>query len=74
MNKIVREDYPASALPNDLREGLAADARVRVVVEVVESAAGVPSLEELWAMRKPTTRSTDEIVAEIRQQRGEWDG
>ena len=74
MNRIVREDYPASALPNDLRVGLAADARVRVVVEVVESAACIPSLEELWAMRQPTTRSMDEIVAEIRQQRDEWDG
>ena len=74
MNTIVREDYPASALPNDLRQGLAADARVRIVVEVVEKTASAPSLEELRAMRKPTGRSMDDIVAEIRQQRDEWDG
>ena len=74
MNRIVRENYPVSDLPENLREGLASDARVRVVVEVVESAAGIPSLEELWAMRRPTTRSMEEIVADIRQQRDEWDG
>ena len=74
MNRIVREDHPASALPDDLREGLAADAKVRVVVESTEDAAAAPSLEELFAMRKPTVRSMDDIVAEIRQQRDEWDG
>ena len=74
MNKIVRENYPASALPDDLREGLDADARVRVVVESAETSKEAPSLEELFAMRQPTTRSMDEIVAEIRQQRDEWDG
>ncbi len=74
MNRIVREDYPVSDLPKDLREGLDADAKARVIVEVAESAVGAPSLEELFAMRKPTGRSMDEIVAEIRQQRDECDG
>lgn len=34
MNKVVREHYPASKLPRDLREGLDEQATVRVVVEV----------------------------------------
>lgn len=34
MNKIVREHYPVANLPDDLKEGLAADATVRVVLEV----------------------------------------
>jgi hypothetical protein len=37
MNRIIREHYPAANLPEDLREGLAQDATVRVVVEVEES-------------------------------------
>ena len=73
MNRIVRENYPVSELPNDLREGPATDAHVRVVVELVESPRNIPSLEELFAMRKPTNRSMEDIVAEIRQQRDKWD-
>jgi hypothetical protein len=34
MNKIVREHYPVANLPDDLKGGLAADATVRVVLEV----------------------------------------
>jgi len=33
MNKIVRDHYPVSKLPEDLREGLEGVATVRVVVE-----------------------------------------
>ncbi|WP_438750940.1 hypothetical protein [Pararhizobium sp. O133] len=36
MNKIVREHYPVSSLPDDLREGLSLDAEVRIVIEVAE--------------------------------------
>ena len=75
MNKIVRERYPVSELPEDLRQGFDSAATVRVVIEQEErSCEPALSLEELFAMRVPTTRTMDEIVAEIRQQRDEWDG
>ncbi|CDZ57932.1 hypothetical protein [Neorhizobium galegae] len=38
MNKIVREHYPVANLPEDLREGLATDATVKIVVEVEDAA------------------------------------
>ena len=74
MNRIVREKYPVADLPEDLREGLAADASVRVTIDLVASPPEeVLTLEELFAMRRPTGRSTEDIVAEIRQLRDEWD-
>jgi hypothetical protein len=39
MNKIVRDHYPVANLPEDLREGFADDATVRVVLEVEPSAS-----------------------------------
>jgi len=38
MNKIVRQHYPVANLPEDLREGLAKDATVRIVLEVEDAA------------------------------------
>ncbi len=40
MNKIIRENYPASKLPEDLREGL--DPSTTVTVTVVPVALAVP--------------------------------
>lgn len=43
MNKLVRDHYPVSNLPADLREGFEADASVRVTIvadEADEDAAG----------------------------------
>jgi hypothetical protein len=53
MNKIVREHYPAANLPEDLREGLASDAMVRIVVEVEEKPAKVDALLALALSAKP---------------------
>ncbi|WP_111563117.1 hypothetical protein [Rhizobium sp.] len=39
MNKIVRDHYPVANLPEDLREGFADDATVRVVLEVEDKAS-----------------------------------
>jgi hypothetical protein len=89
MNRIVKEHYPASKLPEDLREGLAPGAEVTVTIEW-ESAPNddigegglsrrlrrperVMTLEEMFAMRRPVYRSGAEIDAEIRRQRDEWD-
>ncbi|MDO9417869.1 DUF349 domain-containing protein [Pararhizobium sp.] len=44
MNKIVREHYPVSSLPEDLREGLAMDGEVRIVIE--EQVTSAPSADE----------------------------
>jgi hypothetical protein len=33
----------------------------------------VPSLEEIWAMRRPPFRTKKEIDDEVRRQRDEWD-
>jgi hypothetical protein len=72
MNKIVR-NYPASKLPADLREGVDPNAMVTVTVELTDE---VPprkpmTLDEIFALRQPPYRSTDEIVAEIRLLRDE---
>ncbi len=50
MNKIVREYYPVSRLPEDLREGLISDAQVIVTVEQVEPRPNrVMTLDEIFA-------------------------
>jgi hypothetical protein len=73
MNKIVREHYPAAQLPEDLRPSEDPNARVRVTIEEEESRPEhVMSLEEIWASRRPPFRSKEEIDAEIRSQRDEW--
>jgi hypothetical protein len=74
MNKIVRENYPASRLPEDLREGI--DPASRVTVTVTEDGKPphrVMTLEEIFAARRPPFRSADEIVADLRRLRDEWD-
>ena len=75
MNKIIRENYPASKLPEDLREGVDPDSTVTVTVTVdgLKRPEHVMSLEEIFAARRPPYRSSEEIVASIRQLRDEWD-
>ena len=74
MNRIVKEHYPASKLPDDLREGLAPGAEVTVtIVEEEPPSEKVLSLDELFALREPPYRSGAEIDAELRRQREEWD-
>jgi len=73
MNKIIRQNYPASKLPEDLREGI--DPSTRVTVTVVEDTPPhrPMSLEEIFASRRPPYRSADDIVANVRQLRDDWD-
>ncbi len=74
MNKIVRENYPASKLPEDLREGIDPGSRVTVTVtEDGKPSHEVMTLEEIFASRRPPYRSKEEIDAEIRRLRDEWD-
>lgn len=74
MNKIVREHYPASKLPEDLREGVDPEAMVTVTVTVDElkRPERVMTLEEIFAMRRPPFRTVADIDADIRRRRDEW--
>lgn len=75
MNKVTREHYPASKLPDELRVGI--DPARTVCVTVVEEETPlehVMSLEEIYALAAPfRRRSAEEIDAEIRALRDEWD-
>ena len=73
MNKFVREHYPASRLPDDLRGDI--DPARRVTVTVVEEEAPperVMPLEEIIALRQPPYRSAAEIDEAIRRDRDAW--
>lgn len=77
MNKIVRQHYPASKLPPELRQGLAPDASVTVVVqEEVRKPASIEELrQQLLDYRKSLTRKVtlEEAVERVRELRDEWD-
>jgi hypothetical protein len=77
MNRIVRENYPASKLPEDLRVGVNPAATVTVTVTVVEDDAKLPKKvmtpEEIWALRAPPFRTAQEIDDDLRRDRDEWD-
>lgn len=74
MNKIVFEHYPASKLPADMRERVSADAVVTVEVTVEDQPPERrPTLDEIFARRKPPFRSKEEIDADLRRQRDESD-
>ncbi|MBX9777486.1 MAG: hypothetical protein K2Y71_24160 [Xanthobacteraceae bacterium] len=73
MNEIIRKNYPASQLPEDLRVGIDPSSRVTVTV-VEDTPSHKPmTLEEIFASRRPPFRSAEEIVTSIRQLRDEWD-
>ena len=74
MNRLVRENYPASKLPEDLRAGLDPEAAVTVtIVEETKSPKTAMSLEEIWALRAPPFRTAQEIDEDLRRARDEWD-
>lgn len=74
MNSIVKSNYPVSKLPEDLRDGMDPTSKVTVTVTVEEQRPEhVRSLDEIFASRRPPFRSAEEIDAEIRRQRDEWD-
>jgi len=74
MNRIIRENYPASKLPEDLRAGVDPSSTVTVtIVEEERPPEKVMSLEEIWALRTPPFRTAREIDDELRRNRDEWD-
>lgn len=79
MNRIVRENYPAAKLPEDLRPSSDPDARVVVTVETQETTTELPrerrvTLDDIWARRQPPFRTKAEIDAQVRADRDAWDG
>jgi hypothetical protein len=74
MNRIVRENYPASKLPDDLRAGVDPSSTVTVtIVEQEKRPEKVMTLEEIFALRRPPFRTAEEIDEDLRRQRDEWD-
>lgn len=76
MNKVVLEHYPASKLPEELREGIAESASVTVTVEV-EHRKTLNREELLDLMSKVQAKgyntSLEEAVSRVRELREEWD-
>jgi len=74
MNRIIREHYPASKLPEDLRAGVDPSSTVTVtIVEEAKQPEKVMTLEEIFALRRPPFRTAEEIDEDLRRQRDEWD-
>lgn len=77
MNRIVREHYPVSKLPEELRQGLEPNGSVTVTVE--EEARKAPSADEMRKQFLEVRKSlkhkvtVEEAVARIRELRDEWD-
>jgi hypothetical protein len=74
MNRVIREHYPASKLPEDLRAGVDPSSTVTVtIVEEEKRPEKVMTLEEIFALRRPPFRTAEEIDEDLRRQRDEWD-
>jgi hypothetical protein len=74
MNRIIREHYPASKLPEDLRAGVDPSSTVTVtIVEEEKRPEKVMTLEEIFALRRPPFRTAEEIDEDLRRLRDEWD-
>ena len=73
MNKIIREHYPASKLPKDLRPSADPHASVTITIEEEKRPEKIMSLEEIFSLTGFRRRTAEEIDADIRQMRDEWD-
>ena len=77
MNKIVREHYPVSRLPQDLQNEIGEAQYVRVVIEDNEARPPLSKDEAvaLLAEARQSAKgiSTEEAVARVRALRDEWD-
>lgn len=83
MNRIVREHYPVSKLPEDLREEFTGSTEVTLIVEArttptderegPEPPYGRGAFSRYRHLTKANFKSTDEVVAHVRALRDEWD-
>lgn len=78
MNRLVREHYPVSKLPDDLREGFEGQTDVRVTIDVAAgSDSASPAVEEghfgrFKHLRRSNFGDMDEVVSYVRSLRDEW--
>lgn len=76
MNKIVRQHYPVSQLPADLRAQFAEDTSVTITIEeeIRKPLTREQLLEMFEKARKNSPGTTlEEAVARVRALRDEWD-
>lgn len=78
MNKIVLEHYPVSKLPEELREGLPADASVKITVEEEQARQPLTAdeMHQHWVEVRKNLKhevTVEDAVARIRELRDEWD-
>ncbi|HML13317.1 MAG TPA: hypothetical protein VK456_08430 [Xanthobacteraceae bacterium] len=73
MNKIIREHYPAAQLPEDLRPNDDPNARVTVIIQEEKRRTRVMTLDEIFSQKGFRRRTKQQIDADIRRQRDEWD-
>ena len=73
MNKIIREHYPAAQLPEDLRPNDDPNARVTVIIQEEKTPTRVMTLDEIFSQKGFRRRTKQQIDADIRRQRDEWD-
>jgi hypothetical protein len=74
MNKLTREHYPASRLPDDLRGQIDPSRHVTITIVEEEAPRRKRSFAEIFEDTKEfRTRTPAEIDASIRAQRDEWD-
>ena len=74
MNKIVRESFPVSRLPQELRDEVGDAEYVRIEIDV--EARSAPTLAHLLRLAEEVRRQPpigDDPVARIRELRDEWD-
>jgi hypothetical protein len=73
MNRLVREHYPVERLPEDLRPNNDPNARVTVTIEEETRPDRVMTLDEIFSQKGFRRRTKEEIDADIRRQRDEWE-
>jgi hypothetical protein len=77
MNKVVKEHYPASQLPEELRGSILPSASVKVTIEEEPGRRPMTPDELQKSLRDARAKATgvtlEEAVARIRELRDEWD-
>ena len=73
MTSIVRDRYPASRLPDDLRSGLDEHGQVRITIEPAVQASGDRPLTRLLEEMQDCRVFSDDPVQRVRALRAEWE-
>ena len=74
MNRIIREHYPASKLPEDLKEGIDPQANVTITIaEEADERRSAFSFDEIFRTLHESRVRSDDPVMRRRALREEWD-